>query len=474
MTKCEQLLRFAGSSAASRDKQASAVAKYLKTNPTVDLQHVAATLHTQSSANSPFRRIAVLHPNAQQNATFTDDPAKLVWSSDEIGRNPTPAFLFSGIGDHYSGMAAQLAATELAFRDALQACDDIIQRERNQSLFAWLNAEQKSEKLDLRALLGRSNGAQAQTAALDTTAVAHPFVFAVEYALTQLLAAWGVRPAYVMGYSLGEFVAACVAGILSLDDALTFVMRRAALIEAAPEGRMLAVPLPLAEAEGFVSAEISLAAHNAPNLTVLSGATAAIEALHQQLQANAIPARQLNTRHAFHSHMLEPLHDELAELAGSVVLNRPKIPVISCITGDWLTDAQATDPAYWVSQMCHPVRFFGGLQTLLASDATHFIEVGPGQSLGAFLKQHPNAAPDRLRNSFPTLPYSYDAQSDRALFLTTLGKLWLSGIDIVFPSAAQQPTIPALTAALTQPHTNTTISTRGRSARRARRTKSMA
>ena len=453
MTNCEQLLCFCGFSVPQIDTRIRVVSQYLKTNPNPALGQIAATLGSQFVAAAPQRRAIV----ACQLGTAFELPKIADWSAEITPRHHTLAFLFAGIGDHYRGMAQTLAKSEPTFQAALAACDRIIQREMGQSLFTWLYADEKAQPatqpLDLRALLGRGKTVEKPLDPLQQTAIAHPAVFAIEYALTQLLAAWGIRPNYLIGYSLGEFVAACVANVLSLDDALTLVIRRAALIDTAPQGRMLAIPLPLHEAEMFISAEISLAAHTAPHLTILSGEKAAIEQLHATLLAQAIPARILSTTHAFHSHMLQPLQADLAAIIATMPLQPPTIPIVSCITGKFLTDQQATDPAYWVQQMCNPIQFFSGLQTLLNTNSAIFIEIGPGQSLGAFLKQHPDAQPEHLRNVFPTLAYSYTEQNDRSLFLSTLGKLWVSGINLDFSPLKRYQILPALAAQLQTPQT---------------------
>ena len=224
---------------------------------------------------------------------------------------------------------------------------------------------------------------------------------------------------------------ATIAGVLTLQDALTLVARRAQLIQALPPGKMLAVPLSQEEVAPYLNQKVSLSAHTGNALTILAGETEAILAFQQQLQKQQVACRLLDTTHAFHSHMMQGAVADLTKLAQTITYAAPQIPYLSNVTGTWITAKQATDPTYWAQHMCQPVQYFSMLRNLLGHEQNyHLIEVGPGQSLGAFVKQHPQCKPEQYTLIYPTLRYSYDHQDDHRFLLTTIRKLWLSGVNL--------------------------------------------
>src|SRR5216684_5057072 len=253
------------------------------------------------------------------------------------------------------------------------------------------NEPTNTQQLDLRALAGRTsqNGQHGQASStasmaarrLKETAVAQPAVFVIEYALAQQLLQWGIQPQAMIGYSLGEYVAACIAGVLSLEDALTLIAGRAKLIAEQPPGSMLAVMLSEEALLPYLNSQICLAAINGPDTCVLAGPTSAIEQLEGQLLLQGIAHRHVETTHAFDSTMLEPLCTAVTDLVGNVTLKPPAIPYISNVTGTWITAEQATDPTYWARHMCQTVRFAEGIECLLQEKGMLLLEVGPGQSL---------------------------------------------------------------------------------------------
>ncbi|MCP5095285.1 MAG: acyltransferase domain-containing protein, partial [Chloroflexi bacterium] len=283
-------------------------------------------------------------------------------------------------------------------------------------------------QIDLRAMLGRGTQATPTPAAarLQETAVAHPIVFTIEYALAQLLISYGIQPTAMMGYSLGEYVCACLAGVLSLQDALMLVGRRAQLIQTLPPGRMLAVSAKKTAVQPYLSANVALAAHNSIANCVLAGDPNAIAQVQADLEAAGIVCRLLETTHAFHSHMLQDLAPDMTRLAQECSHHPPQIPYISNVTGTWITAAEATDPSYWTRHMTQTVRCFDGLQVGLTAVNQHlFLEVGPGQSLGSFAKQHPACSRDQVALILSSLPYSYDNKPADTFLLEMVGKLWM-------------------------------------------------
>jgi acyl transferase domain-containing protein/acyl carrier protein len=353
------------------------------------------------------------------------------------------AFLFPGLGDHSVGMAAELYRQEAVFRHAVDTSAALLAPHLGLDIreALWPAGENVSDvsntppptptrPLDLRRLLARPEPEEEMdpaTRRLNRTALAHPAVFVIEHALATLWMDWGVRPAAMLGYSLGEYVAACLAGVFPLAGALELVAVRARLIEALPAGAMLAVPLPAAEVEAVLqdSPELWLAAANGPGLSVVSGTPEAVADLERRLGSRAVSCRRLQTTHAFHCPLMEPIVAELTRCAAGLTLSPPKIPFVSNVSGTWITDEEATDPAYWARHLCRPVRFAEGLEALLGGGPRLLVEAGPGQTLGTLVRQHPARRPGQV--VVASLRDRREEGSDQAFLLAALGRLWQAG-----------------------------------------------
>ncbi|HEX7239752.1 MAG TPA: acyltransferase domain-containing protein, partial [Longimicrobiaceae bacterium] len=226
------------------------------------------------------------------------------------------------------------------------------------------------------------------------------------------------------GHSLGEYVAATVAGSLGLEDALGLVAERARLIGELPAGAMLAVPMDPAEVEPLLRDGLALAAHNAPGLCTVSGPVEAVDALEAELVGRGVACRRLNASHAFHSPMMDPVAERLAERVGRAKLKAPKIPFVSNVTGTWITAEEATSPEYWTRHLCRTVRFSEGMEEILRDRSRALLEVGPGRTLGTFALQ--SGAAETL--VLASLRHAYTRQPDQAFLLETLGRMWMSGV----------------------------------------------
>jgi acyl transferase domain-containing protein len=284
-------------------------------------------------------------------------------------------------------------------------------------------------KPDMRALLRRSGEPRSEAARrLDRTEYAQPAVFVVEHALAKLLMSWGVRPQAMIGYSVGEYVAACLSGVLRLEDALVLVARRAKLIQELPGGAMLAVPLPEAEVRPLLGEGLAVSATNGPLFTVVGGPEEAVADLDRRLGERGVACIRLTTTHAFHTPMLEPAMTALTGLARGVRVEAPKIPYLSNVTGTWITAADLQDPGYWARHMAQPVRFSEGLSGLLRDPDRILLEVGPGGTLSALVRQHPDAGAGRAAVS--TMRRESETGSDIALLLDAVGRLWVEGVPV--------------------------------------------
>jgi phthiocerol/phenolphthiocerol synthesis type-I polyketide synthase E len=462
-----QLLLLSAASAAALDAARARLAAHLAEQPDLALADVAHTLRT-TRRRFEHRCAVVCSDTADAVSCLSSLPPRRAFVQAESARDRPLVFLFPGVGEHYAGMGAGLYRGEPAFRAALDRCSEALRDDLGSTLGELLYAEEEAaagrtaeaaaqgpaaaaegaaggggggadggggggadEELDLRRWLGRApRPASAAERRLLRTDVAQPVVFAVEIALAAMLMDWGLAPAAMAGYSLGEYVAACLAGVLSLEDALRLVAERARWIQELPAGAMLAVPLPPAEIAPLLAGELSLAAVNGPSLCVVAGPAAAVAELEQRLAERAVIARRLQTSHAFHSRQMEPLCRPLEERLARVALSPPRIPYLSNVTGTWITAAEATDPRYWARHLCQPVRFADALGELLRDPRRAFVEVGPGQSLGAFVRQHPEGAAAASRCVVPTLRHAHERQGDTPFLLASLGKLWLAGAAI--------------------------------------------
>ncbi|WIX90553.1 type I polyketide synthase [Amycolatopsis sp. DG1A-15b] len=387
---------------------------------------LADLAHTLREGRAPLdHRRAVV-------ATSLEDAVRQLTSAAQspgVHRKPgTPkiAFLLPGVGDQYRGLATQLYRDEPVFAQAVDECCAIAAERCEVDLRAAFFAEP-------RAIEASFFGAGQADELLDRAEVAHPLLFTVEYALARLLADRGVRPDLLVGYSLGEYVAACLAGVFTLGDALHVVTGRARLIGRAPAGRMLAVAASASRiAEALSPMRVDVAALNGPQMTVLSGSPADVEAAAAQLKEAGLAARVLRSAHPFHSTLLEPARAELAELVASVPRQAPRIPLVSNATGTALTDAEAIDPQYWAGHLCRPVRFADGVHHCAGEDVDVYVELGPGQTLGGLVRQNQAGARPAVLGTLPAPWPVEDRPAEGTALLDTLARLWELGVAVDF------------------------------------------
>ena len=406
-----QLLTLSAKTQTALDRATTNLGDYLRQHPELDLADVAYTLQVGRSAFEYRRVLVCADTEDAANALGAIDSRRVFDSFKETGERPV-AFMFSGQGAQYVRMGRELYLTEPAFRKQVDHCSEILKPHLG---------------LDLRALLYPEEGQLEEAARLlDQTAVAQSALFVTEYALARLWIDWGVRPRAMIGHSIGEYVAASVGHVLTLEDALVLVAMRGRLMGALPAGAMLAISLPVPEVEAMLSETLSLAAINSPSLTVVSGPIDEIGKLEVRLVSQGMRCRRLRTSHAFHSAMMEPALEPFKEYLNRVKLSPPEIPFVSNLTGHWITPAEATDPNYWANHLRQTVRFSEGLQELLKGFEGAFVEVGPGDTLTTLAKQHlPRATP-----LFSSLRRPEVSSSDVAFLLNTAGRLWLSGVPL--------------------------------------------
>ncbi len=323
-------------------------------------------------------------------------------------------FMFSGQGAQYPNMGRQLYETERVFHDEIDRCAEILKPHLDR---------------DLRRLIYPADDRIEESGCLlKQTSWTQPALFAVEYAMAKLWMTLGIRPCAFVGHSIGEYVAACLAGVFAVDDALALVAARGRLMQGLPEGAMLAVPLPEEKVQALLGADLALAVINGPSQCVVSGEAKAIDALERRLASDEVEYRRLHTSHAFHSPMMQPIMATFTERVAQVALNTPKIPFVSNVTGSWMTPEQAIDPAYWAAHLRQTVRFSDCLHTLMQEPSRVLLEVGPGRTLCTLSKRHPSKRQGHIVLS--SLRHPQEQITDDAFLLDVVGQLWLAGIHV--------------------------------------------
>jgi amino acid adenylation domain-containing protein len=386
---------------------------HLRRHPDLSLADAAYTLQVGRAAFE--HRLAVLCRDADDAAAALAalDPARVVTGHRPSGEVPA-AFLFPGQGSQHPGMAADLYDGEPVFGAAFDRC-----------------AERLAPALgrDLRRIVHPPAGeVEAAWELLEQTAFTQPALFAVEYALAQLWMEWGLRPQAMAGHSVGELVAACLAGVFSLEDALDLVALRGRLVQGLPGGAMLSVRLAEAELLPLLEDGVELAAVNGPAQVTVAGPPPAVAELAERLSSLGVAHRRLRASHAFHTAAVEPILDQFAAEVARRRPAPPRVPYLSNVTGDWITVAEATDPAYWARHLRGTVRFSASLAKLLEEPGRALLEIGPGRTLTALVQQQP--AGRQAACAVASLPHPDAQVSSQEFLLATLARLWTAGVEV--------------------------------------------
>jgi malonyl CoA-acyl carrier protein transacylase len=340
----------------------------LREKETKDKEGLSDICYTANVGRNDFSyRACIVGQDSESMQAQLSKPLNAVIDPVVLGRQSQGhrpgkvAFLFTGQGAQTVGMARQLFETEQGFRDTLSHCGALLRSELSVPFLELLYGEQASAEQ------------------LQQTEFTQPVLFAVEYALAKLWQQWGIQPNYVMGHSVGEYVAACIAGVFSLEDALKLISARGRLMQrVGGEGAMLAVMTSDETAKALIrdEEEIWIAAYNGPNQTVLSGSPAAVDRVVQRLESREINHQRLQVSHAFHSPLLEPMLEEFRQVAESIAYKEPQLRVVSNVTGELIGEEMARAD-YWVNHVRQPVRFHQGMQTLHEQGIEHYVEIGP-------------------------------------------------------------------------------------------------
>jgi acyl transferase domain-containing protein len=401
----KQLLLLSAKTDTALETMTANLKQYMSDRPQVPIEDIAYTLR-HGRKQFPYRKAIVLSSIEewlQQKQIETNVYRSKKWRK--------AAFMFSGQGAQYAGMMRGLYEAEPVFKWEVDRCFKYVRETQNVDLKAIVFSEQPEMSDEITK-----------------TANAQPLLFIFEYALAKLMQHSGIQPDYMIGHSIGEYVAACLAGVFTLDSALTLVMARGRLMQSMEPGAMLSVQISEEELTSMMDHDLSIAAVNAKDLCVVSGKEEHVSAFEQRLQDKGIVTRRLHTSHAFHSYMMEPMLEEFKQLVEQVELHEPTLAFLSNVTGTWAQSEDVTTVSYWTKHLRGTVRFHEGLAHLLNNEDLTLIEVGPGNSLTALAKRHENKG--RSHDVLNIVRHAREQADDHAYFLKGIGELWAGGYEV--------------------------------------------
>ncbi|WP_033419184.1 type I polyketide synthase [Pseudorhodobacter ferrugineus] len=404
-----QLLVLSAKSKSALDGQAKNLAAHLRAHPEQPLADVAWTLKHGRRAFEK-RRIVVAESHAQAADLLENTEPRRIFNHDHLG-SPDVVFMFPGGGAQYAGMARDLYQTEPEFADWMDRGLDILQPKLT---------------YDIRALwLPETGGEAAANEALKKPSVQLPLIMITEYALAKLYQSWGVQPQALVGHSMGENTAACLAGVISFEDCIGLIHLRGTLFDTVPAGGMLSIPLDVTEVRPLLTDNLDMASVNAPGLCVVSGPDAALKTLAETLAAQDVDTQRIAIDIAAHSKMLEPILAHFGDYLRSIPLHAPQLPIISNTTGLELTVVQATSPDYWVAHLRNTVNFAACMETL-KSPSRVFMEMGPGRAMSSLAQA--NGVP--AAQVIAALRHPEQVIPDDQWHIATIGRLWACGVDV--------------------------------------------
>ena len=408
--KGPHLLLLSAKTASALENLTVQLARWLEAQPQVRMDDVEWTLQTGRRAFAHRRALVVDERMHALELLARPHQSPVLNASHEGAARPV-AFLFSGQGSQYPGMGATLYAGSGIYRDAIDRCAALLTPQLG---------------VDLRTVIF----ADSSSRLIHETRLAQPALFVTEYALAALWASWGITPTAMLGHSIGEYTAAHLSGVMSLEDALAVVAMRGKLMQQMPPGAMAAVPMSAARLEQHLGNGVEIAAANAPELCTVAGPVEAVSELVRRLLATGVETRALHTSHAFHSGMMQPVLAPFAEYMRGIKLNPPTIPYLSNLTGTWISVAQATSPEYYAEHLRCAVKFEAGLRVLSSHSPSCLLEVGPGNAL-TLLARMTLAKQDQSR-VLPSMARIGEARGDAAVVREAAGKLWLAGAELDF------------------------------------------
>lgn len=425
-TKSEnwQLLPLSAKSPSALNKACENLLDYLETSSKNQFDRLPNIAYTLQVGRQEFHHRCIITCKNTEDAIQSlklRDPSKIAFSKTTASNRPV-AFMFPGQGSQYVNMAKELYFKEPIFTKEMDIC------------FTYLL---KQKALDIKSILFPTvENLQTASIQINQSLYTQPILFSIEYALAKLWMSYGIQPKTMIGHSIGEYAAACISGVFSLEDTLLLVCERARLIQSLPYGDMLSIRMSEKEILPLLNDCLSIAAVNTHDRCVISGEHNAIKCLKGQLEKLGKDCHILHTSHAFHSRMLDPILKPFREFISNLTFNQPQISYISNVTGEWIRKDQAVDPEYWVSHLRGSVQFSKGIKQILKNPDVVLLEVGPGRVLSTLSSQNLTKTKANVVVSSVSPPDS--KHSDLNYMLSSLGKLWLHGVKVNWEQRCEQ------------------------------------
>jgi acyl transferase domain-containing protein/acyl carrier protein len=428
-----QLILLSAKTGPVLENMTKALVAHFKNNPGINLADAAYTLQVGRRTFKSRRMLTCSNVNEAIDLLSSGAGKVKTYYSKEDQRDIV--FMFSGLGAQYRNMGRELYEQEPLFRQEMNRCFEILEPLVDYNIKEILYPDVMCSggypypPKDCVGFPGQGDYRESplQPDQINQTEIAQLVVFILEYSLARLLMAWGINPRAMIGYSFGEYAAACISGVFSLEDALQLIVSRGNLIGKLPGGVMLSVPLTREELNPFLNEGLSLAVDNGPSC-IVAGPPETVQAFERRMKENKLMCMPVPSDHALHSKMMEPILTGFSAKIGKLTLNKPKIPYISNVTGTWIIAEQATSPTYWATHLRQTVRFAEGIKELVKDETNLFVEVGPGRDLSTLVQRYIQ------KDSHPPVVYllrqSRGEGADIHFLLDRIGRLWLYGISL--------------------------------------------
>jgi amino acid adenylation domain-containing protein len=410
----KQLMMISAKSQSALDRNKELLQQSYSSKSSEELADLSYTLQTGRTA-MPFRYFKVIDALEKGNESENETAKNLFQGNAQLKATPGGiVFLIPGQGSQYVGMGKTLYNDELVYREAVDACAAILNPLMG---------------LDIRSILFAEESDANATELIKQTRYTQPSLFVTGYALAKLWMSWGIKPSAMIGHSIGEFVAATLSGVFSLEDGLTLVATRGKLMQDLPGGSMMSVRMPAADIESQLPKSCSIAAINGPQLCVIAGPENDIEKIRISLEEKEIICKLLHTSHAFHSPMMDPVVQPFTEVVKKIKLNTPQIPIVSTVTTQWLTEKESCDPLYWSGHLRATVKFADAVKQLWTEQPTYvLLECGPRNTASTLARQQ--ATQPGAQKAISSLGDSNLNNAEWNNILQAVGQLWLTGIEI--------------------------------------------
>lgn len=407
------LLTYSAKKESALDDYSAKLAEFLKTSPDANLPNVAYTLQT-GRKEFHHKRFLVAENRDDAIDKLEKLPSVSVKTYSDHTDSREVVFLFPGQASQYVNMGLDLYHSNSVFRKYLDLCAEILE---------------PIIHVDIRKIIFPAHGDEERaTIELQNTVYTQPAIFSIEYSLAMYWMDLGIKPVAVLGHSMGEFTAACIAGVFDVETGLKMIAMRGQIMQELEPGSMLTVMLPPSEVEGYLNERLSISVINTPSSCVLSGDIEAIETIKKVFDGMDVQTRLLETSHAFHSHMMDPVLEKYRDFASAMTYSTSSIPVLSTVAADWTSPDELRNPDYWVDNIRKPVRFADAVEKLFDRPEWILLEVGPRNTLTTLAKQHPAISSDQV--VVQSMKHPKQPQNDNVFALAALGRLWSCGYPV--------------------------------------------